>query len=319
MLEYWYYTHGGQTHGPIPTEDIKRLAVAGLLQPDDLLWPATGDRRSAVPACAALDFSTLVPAPVAVPNRLQDVEKAEQSAGHPPEVAAGTPDWLADVARSERLPDRGAGTPSGSHGQRPRLARRAPIPPVAESVPLDWLEDIREIEESLRRRPRPRAASPLWVEPAAEEPPTVDLPAIPVALPVARAVPPPGQPPSKAPAPSPESMGFNPETGQILDRKKFDDWQREQQLQRQREAQTQPVASVYDAFLNARRALHEWVDDEQNRDLILAGNMEAIRGNPIAAGLVLAYEGYGETMLTKLWKHLELLVDNRRKFLATRG
>src|SRR5262249_4038194 len=163
-----------------PTKDIKRLAVAGLLQPDDLLWPATGDRRSAVPACAALDFSTLAPAPAAVPDWLRDVERVEQGAAQPPTVSAGAPDWLADVSRSERLPDRGAGTPSGAQGKRPRLAQRAAPPPVANSVPLDWLEDIREIEESLRTRPRPRAAAPLWAKPAAEEPPTVDLPAVPL-------------------------------------------------------------------------------------------------------------------------------------------
>jgi hypothetical protein len=274
MLEHWYYTHGGQTHGPILTEEIKRLAVAGLLQPDDLLWPASGDRRSAVPACAAIDFSTLAPMPGAVPDWLSDVQKAEEAAA---------------------------------------------LPPGETATPLDWLEDIREIEESLRARSQPPKKAPLWAEPVPGEPAAKVLPAIPIAIPVARAVPQPGRATPKAPAASLESTGFNPETGQILDRQKFDQWQRAQQLQRQREMQTQAAGSVYDAFLKARKALHQWVDDEQNKGLILAGNLEAIRANPIVQELVLAYQGYGETMLAKLWKHLELLVDNRRKFLAARG
>jgi hypothetical protein len=275
MLEHWYYTHGGQTHGPIPTEEIKRLAVAGLLLPEDLLWPATGDRRSAVPAGAALDFSALAPPPGAVPDWLSDVQQAEQAAAETP---------------------------------------------GAMSAPLDWLEDIREIEESLRARRRPAEQAPLRAEPVPEEPAAKVPLAIPLAMPVARATPRPGQATPRAPAVSPESMGFNPETGQILDRQRFIQWQRAQQLQKQQEAQSvPPTASVYEAFLKARRDLHQWVDAEQNQPLIRAGNLEAVRRDPVVQGLVQAYQAYGETMLAKLWKHLELLVENRQKFLAARG
>jgi hypothetical protein len=115
-------------------------------------------------------------------------------------------------------------------------------------------------------------------------------------------------------------MGYNPETGQILDRQKFNQWQRAQQLRKQQEVQSaQPTVSVYEALLRARRDLHQWVDAEQNQDLIRAGNLDAIRGDSIVQGLVQSYQGYGPIMLDKLWKHLELLVENRRKFLAARG
>jgi hypothetical protein len=38
MAEQWYYTRQGQRFGPLSTEQMRQLAVAGQLQQSDLVW-----------------------------------------------------------------------------------------------------------------------------------------------------------------------------------------------------------------------------------------------------------------------------------------
>ncbi len=38
MANEWYYTGSGARHGPISTDELKRLAAEGLLAPTDLIW-----------------------------------------------------------------------------------------------------------------------------------------------------------------------------------------------------------------------------------------------------------------------------------------
>jgi hypothetical protein len=114
-------------------------------------------------------------------------------------------------------------------------------------------------------------------------------------------------------------MGFDPETGQILDAAKYAKWQKEQQRRREQEAQAQPAVSVYEAFLIARTAFQEWVDAEANKPLIVSGDFEAIRRLPPIDNLLRRYQGYGSVMLDKLCKHLGFLVENRRKFYTAFG
>jgi RsiW-degrading membrane proteinase PrsW (M82 family) len=47
MAEAWYYQQGDQPIGPVPPQEIKRLARAGELQPSDLLWKEGMERRVA--------------------------------------------------------------------------------------------------------------------------------------------------------------------------------------------------------------------------------------------------------------------------------
>ena len=115
-------------------------------------------------------------------------------------------------------------------------------------------------------------------------------------------------------------MGFNPETGQILDAAAYARWQRAQQEKRHQDAQLQPAGpSVYEVFLEARRSLQEWVDAAPNKPLIMTGNGAALRQHPQVAVLLAAYLGYGPTMLEKLGKHLDFLIENRRKFYVAFG
>jgi hypothetical protein len=170
-------------------------------------------------------------------------------------------------------------------------------------MPLDWLEDIRQIEESLCR----------------PEPPRADAPALAEAL----TAPPPAQPPAAPSAPlpttSPVQRGYDPDTGQIVDPATYALWQRAEAQRRQDEQQKQPALSVAEAFLAAQRAVQVWVDADANRPLIESGDMETIRQSPAVQELLRRYEGYGPVMREKLCNRLALLVDNRRKFFKAFG
>jgi hypothetical protein len=76
---------------------------------------------------------------------------------------------------------------------------------------------------------------------------------------------------------------------------------------------------VAEAFLDAQRAIQDWVDDEANKPLVAAGDMEVIRQCPAVRALLGRYDAYGTVMRQKLWKRLTLLVDNRRKFFKAFG
>jgi hypothetical protein len=114
-----------------------------------------------------------------------------------------------------------------------------------------------------------------------------------------------------APPASPETTGYDPDTGQVLDAAKYAQWRREQLLVKE-----QPAMTVYEAFLTARKSLQEWVDAESNKPLVQTGDIATIQQAPAVIELVQTYKGYGPTMVEKLSKHLDFLVDNRRQFYA---
>jgi len=116
-----------------------------------------------------------------------------------------------------------------------------------------------------------------------------------------------------------EPLGYDPQTGQILDPAAYANWQRAQQQQRAKENQAQPGLSVYEVFLAARKTLQDWVDADANKPFVISASPEALRQHPELQGLVRVYQGYGQVMLDKLWKHLDFLVENRRKFHAAFG
>ena len=136
---------------------------------------------------------------------------------------------------------------------------------------------------------------PAVAEPASAVAPSVPLPAT----------------PSQAEPASPETTGYDAETGQVLDAAKYARWRREQLTVKE-----QPAMTVYEAFLTARQGLQEWVDAEASKPLILAGDINSIKQNPAVIALVQTYKGYGPTMVEKLSKHLDFIVDNRRQFYA---
>lgn len=119
-------------------------------------------------------------------------------------------------------------------------------------------------------------------------------------------------------SPSVEEMGYDPDTGQIFDRKKFENWQRQERLRKEQEAAAQPESgpSLREVFHKARVQLDQWVDLDQNRRLILAGDLELIRQDPAVQQLMHAYADYGQDLLHRLWHHLQFMVENRRKYYS---
>lgn len=249
MSDSWYFTHAGLTCGPVPVERLDEMIASGLLRDGEMVWLDGVDVQIAVESYRQVNRAGSLPTLVGALRQDQPSKPAVSPA----------PDWLNDVRASERL---------AAHRPIPLLAQ-----PGVPTVPSDWLDDIRQIEDSCRRRP-------------AAPPPTV----------------------------VPRVTGLDPETGQILDAQAFLRWQREQQKQREKERENQPGVTVGEAFLAARKALQTWVDGEQNKPLVMTGNMDAIRGAIALLGIINAYQGYGAMMQEKLSKHLEFLVENRQKF-----
>jgi hypothetical protein len=207
------------------------------------------------------------------------------------------PDWLGDIAAVEGRP-----------------ATAIPEPPAL----LDWLEDVRQLEGQ-----RPPAEAPRPPEPATLPAP----PPAPAAVPVPSPSPPPLPaipaeaaplpPPAPAPPPAAEGQGqtgLDPATGQILDPALFERWLRQQSLQRQKELASRPTATIEELFEQARRELERWVDLEENKPLILSGDLEALRQDARLRAILRPYECWGAAMTARLLRYLEFLVENRRRF-----
>ena len=111
-----------------------------------------------------------------------------------------------------------------------------------------------------------------------------------------------------------QASGFDPETGQILDAAKFRKWQ---QQQAHPATSSQPAvsnASLLEVFRKARLAVETWVDDEANRACIMQADIEDIKRRAEIQMLLREYANFGQAMQEKLSRHLEFMVENRRKY-----
>jgi len=135
--------------------------------------------------------------------------------------------------------------------------------------------------------------------------------------PVARPPVPAPRPAPPPPPATPAEMGYDPDTGQILDQAKFTKWQK---LQREKQSQTAVGGlSVSAVFEKARIHLDRWLDFDRNHRPIMAGDMEYIRKDPDIQRFMHFHARYGPDMLHKLWNHLQFMVENRRKYYCALG
>jgi hypothetical protein len=262
MSQTWFFQHGGKTQGPVSSAQLKDLARRKLVEASDLIWLEGGDPQGAIPADAALDFSTLVAEP----------QPATATTPVSPTLASGSvPDWLSDVAALEK----------------PGPIPAASLPP-APAAP-DYLEDLR-LWMGLDVRPKP--------VPAAAK--TAAKPAVPLAIPV-----------SAAPETAKPETGFDMNTGRILDPEKFKKW-------RQRQAAgaggSVTNGSMLEAFRKARILIETWIDDDKNRLRITHGDAEELTKHQEVTAILGRFSQYGPTMRDKLERHLQFLVENRRKY-----
>jgi hypothetical protein len=348
----WFYTHHGQTHGPVSTDEVKRLAANHLLLPDDLLWPEGVDPEQAVSAGAALDYTKPLPPTTPAPDWLDDVHKAELSGLKLLSPSCiPMPDWLDDIRIAEGQPQdkqeppplplpKEPVVPDWLNGFLPEEPKApVPVPPPEEVLSIDIAPFAIPTEPipsaSSGPEPVPIDQSPLAIPtepipPAAPMPPA-PLPKaapdtqVPLALPaqaLATAVtqlyvsPPPeasvAMPPS--PAALPDEAGLDPMTGQVLDEAMFKDWEKRQRQQRQRELESQVGLSYGEIYRKAQRELESWIDADENQELVVRGSLDVIQGHPKVLEILQHYRTHGKEMVNKLTRHLTFVVDNRRKY-----
>jgi uncharacterized protein DUF4339 len=208
MSQSWFYQHQGKSHGPVSSEKIKELARQGALDQQDLIWLEGSDPRDACPASAALDFANLPLVSFPAPDWLEDVAKTEKIGPLPEQLPLSkeTPLWLEDMRLWFGLDIYAA----AKTGQEPSTAA-----PQTGGMP-DWLEGWIAPEEPKRPRtevtgkappaPLSKDASTSQKLPTAKLP--VATPVVPVAkpvLPLAKPVLPLATPivPTATPVPSP--------------------------------------------------------------------------------------------------------------------
>ncbi len=238
-----------------------------------------------------------------------------------------TPDWLQSwlTPQAPRLPDQA----------------QAPAPTVGPSVPISAppTAEAPTVSEPAQPSIPPFVcvASPVpSVRPVAPNvpasPPIHNSPGLAKALIPAAVAAPSGTPPTatghsqaktEPAAPKPanpliektlDTSGFDLETGRILDPEKFRKWK--QQLA-QTSAAGQPAlnnASLFEVFRKARTAVEAWVDDDVNRACIMNTEFKEIERKSEIQVILQKYANYGKAMQEKLLRHLEFMVENRRKY-----
>jgi hypothetical protein len=212
-------------------------------------------------------------------------------------VAHPLPDWLSDV---EQAPPSGPLPPPATSPQLPdwladvRMAEAETVPPpvTTESGPPapgehagpaalpDWLESVRQTEQV----PVPLA-------------PTIELvPEVPTVLPAKEELPRQDGQATTEDATIPEALPADQE----------------------KEPPAAPVP-LAERFRKARIEIEHWVDRDENRLLVLSGDLQAIRRDADLQEVLRRYECFGDEMTAKLWRHLEFMVENRRKYYSTRA
>jgi hypothetical protein len=287
MSQSWFYQHGGKTHGPVTSEQIKELARKRMLDAHDLIWPEGGNPQGAIPADAALDFPTLV---AAGPGDSAEPPGSAVAPAPPSRASGSVPDWLGDVAALEKTGP----------------AQVAPLAPAATAP--EYLEDLRLWISLDVRSSRPTSSGARPSKAAPQASPSTAAPAVPV------------EPRSRgargAKAKTASETGFDAATGRILDPEKFHKWR----SQRPEGAPGNVTnASLLAAFRKARIMIEAWIDDDKNRLRITHGDGQEIKEHPEMQAILGQFSQYGSTMRDKLERHLAFLVNNRRKYYRASG
>lgn len=226
-----------------------------------------------------------------------------------PQAPATTPASLPTGPKAPALTP-----PSGPPSVSPRPQAPAAAPPQVPTV-----SPRPQVPAAAPQRPQVPTVPPQPQPPtAAPSGPNVPpRPQVPAAAPQVPTVPPRPQAPAAVPPPpsiTAEQRGFDPTTGRILNTVLYNRWQKTDGQRRQEELRRQRTILVADAFVNAQRAIQEWVDADANKPLVVSGDLEAIYGTASLREILRGFEVYGPLMQDKVRKRLAFLVENRRKF-----
>ena len=106
MSTQWCYSKHGQQQGPVSSEQLKRLAASGQLQPSDLVWQQGMGQRVEARKVKGLFLVKAKPVPAPIPSLPDDlawIEDASQSSTtHSPAVAPTPGSTKAEVAAARR-------------------------------------------------------------------------------------------------------------------------------------------------------------------------------------------------------------------------
>jgi hypothetical protein len=298
MTSLWFYTHGNTTHGPFSVDDLKVQASRQLLLPSDIVWQEGGSPEYGVPAHLVIDFPAPPSAASPLPDWLADVDTAERQDPFervPP--SKEVPEWLEDLRLWISLETPVSDATADANAAEFLLA----TPKQSAGIP-DWLASWKAVEGPNEPPPRPKppiAAAPIVPAKAVIAPPLEPKPSAKSAAEIMRDI-----------------TGFDADTGQILDAKKFQVWK---QQQARTSAANQPAvsnASFLEVFRQARTSVEAWVDDDKNRLRVLHADLAEIKNNPDVRTIVAHCANFGKEMQEKLFRHLEFVVENRRKYYA---
>jgi hypothetical protein len=145
MAHRWFYSHNGNTLGPVSARQLKYLAATGGLMPEDLIWPEGTDAGQGVVAAQALNFAAL--------RRLAQEARARPAPAKPQSARDQLPGWVDEIDRVIRDPEQ-------AKGPVPEWLREPE--PASPGLP-DWLSD--SDDDSLAEAAEAEAA-PAPVEPA---------------------------------------------------------------------------------------------------------------------------------------------------------
>jgi hypothetical protein len=321
----WYYSHADATYGPFSVEEIKECITQKMLVESDWVWQDGVDVR--LRAASVFDFSP--PAGVSpVPDWLADVvEVKKKGLLSTPSAIKETPEWLEDlrlwIALEQYEPgweafnktaESTASTPSQAGGIPDGLASWSVPAAPKESSTASPRSPV--IPVSVPASP---TVGPVFAPPAAKPP----IPAPPVLKVPKPAAPTPPATETKPAAFEPaktlaeqmlEASGFDSETGQILDAQKFRQWKQQQARSSSANQPGVSNASLFEVFRKGRTAIEAWVDDESNILCMLHAEPDELKRNREVQAILDAYANYGQDFQEKLLRHLEFMVNNRRKY-----
>jgi serine/threonine protein phosphatase PrpC len=139
MIDRWYYTHGGQTLGPVTAAQLRQLLGNGQLDPSDLIWQEGRGQKEGAPVQASLDVSA--PATEKKLDWLDDVRATAQPETKPaPSVQSSQPDWLEDVRAAEENEQEQLTTFEWDGNN---------LPPDEEAIANELLDELEEVPDSV--------------------------------------------------------------------------------------------------------------------------------------------------------------------------
>lgn len=104
-----------------------------------------------------------------------------------------------------------------------------------------------------------------------------------------------------------DESGLDPQTGAVVDEAKYRRWMQEQQRR------ADAIAKGREGR-DPRKELADWIDREENRTLVVSGDLTALRESAFVVDLLRRCCSSSGDGAERLFRYLSFLAENRRKF-----